>query len=290
MQIRLAEYGRLPADDPSCRQSRVGEHATIGQEVPAMRLVSWNINGIRAGVSKGLLEWLDACNADVVCFQETKADPDVLPASVLYPPGYQSYWSAAEKKGYSGVATYSRLPVAGWRAGLDIERFDTEGRVVVTDVGGVELYNVYFPNGERGPERLAYKLDFYAAFFDHVNARVRDGHAVIFCGDVNTAHRPIDLARPKENEKTSGFLPEERAWLDRWIESGWVDTFRRLFPDTIDAYSWWNQRTAARARNVGWRIDYFFVHESLADRVKGAGISPEVSGSDHCPVWLDFDV
>lgn len=254
-----------------------------------MRLVSWNINGIRAAVNKGLLDFLATCRADVVCLQETKADPTALPPAVLFPPGYQSYWAAAQRPGYSGVATYCRQPVTGWRAGLGIARFDVEGRVVVTDLGSIELYNVYFPNGERSDERLAYKLDFYAAFLEHVDARLKEGRPVIFCGDVNTAHREIDLARPKENAKRSGFLPEERAWIDACLASGWVDTFRLLYPDKTDAYSWWDQRTGARARNIGWRIDYFFVPQSLVDRVKDAGISPEVTGSDHCPVWLEID-
>jgi exodeoxyribonuclease-3 len=254
-----------------------------------VRLVSWNINGIRAAVNKGLLDYLETCGADVVCFQETKADPTALSPAVLFPPGYQSYWSAAQKPGYSGVATYSRLPVTGWHAGMGIEHFDVEGRVVVTDLGAFDLYNVYFPNGDRSGERLAYKLDFYAAFLEHVNARVKAGRPVIFCGDVNTAHQPIDLARPKENAKRSGFLPEERAWIDACVAAGWVDTFRLLYPEQAEAYSWWDQRTGARARNIGWRIDYFFVPQGLADRVKDAGINPEVIGSDHCPVWLEID-
>jgi exodeoxyribonuclease-3 len=255
-----------------------------------MRLISWNINGIRAAVNKGLLDWLAGCEADAVGFQETKANPDVLNVSILYPPGFQSYWHAAQKPGYSGVALYTREPVKSWRAGLGIERFDAEGRVVVADMGPFDLYNVYFPNGERSGERLQYKLDFYDAFLEHVNARIRAGRQVIFCGDVNTAHKPIDLARPKENEKNSGFLPIERAHLDKWVEHGWVDTFRLLYPDKAEAYSWWDQRTGARARNIGWRIDYFWVHQSFVSKVKDAGIMPEVLGSDHCPVWLELAV
>ncbi|MBI2761821.1 MAG: exodeoxyribonuclease III [Chloroflexi bacterium] len=253
-----------------------------------MRLVSWNVNGIRAAVGKGLLDWMQSSGADAVCLQETKANADVLPNGVLYPPEYQSYWATCEKKGYSGVATYTRGPVNNWVAGFGVERFDCEGRVVVTDMGDFDLYNIYFPNGQRGGERLTYKLEFYDAFLDHVNAKVAGGRPVIFCGDVNTAHREIDLARPKENRKTSGFMPVECAVLDRWLEHGWVDSFRHLYPDTREAYSWWDQRVGARARNVGWRIDYFFVHESLISRVKDAGISPDVMGSDHCPVWLEL--
>lgn len=254
-----------------------------------MRLYSWNVNGVRAAAKKGLFEWMAEVKPDVLNLQETKADPAALPDSIVNPPGYTSYWAAAQKKGYSGVATFVARPIHAWRAGLAIERFDTEGRVVVTEFEEFELYNVYFPNGQRGPDRLQYKLDFYEAFLDQVNAKVNAGRPVIFCGDVNTAHREIDLARPKENEKISGFMPEERAVLDLWISHGWVDTFRHHYPDKREAYSWWNQISRARERNVGWRIDYFWVHESIIGRVKDAGICPDVLGSDHCPVWIELD-
>jgi exodeoxyribonuclease-3 len=204
--------------------------------------------------------------------------------------GYSSYWAAADRAGYSGVATFCREPSYGWTAGLGVERFDTEGRVLITDLGEFDLYNVYFPNGKASPERLAYKLDFYAAFLDHIDARAQAGSPIVFCGDVNTAHRPIDLARPKANEKFSGFLPEERACLDRWEAHGWIDCFRSLHPDARDAYTWWSTRTNARSHNVGWRLDYVFVHVSLLDHVKDAGICPDVLGSDHCPVWLELDL
>jgi exodeoxyribonuclease-3 len=180
-----------------------------------MRLYSWNVNGMRAVLKKGLVNWLLVTRPDLLCVQETKVHPVELPAAVLRPHAYQSYWAAASRGGYSGVATYCRQPVTAWHAGLNIPRFDAEGRVLMTDLGDFELYNVYFPNGKLGPERLAYKLDFYAAFLEYVDARVQAGRRVIFCGDVNTAHRPIDLARPRDNTKTSGFLAEERAWLDR---------------------------------------------------------------------------
>ncbi|MEW5791174.1 MAG: exodeoxyribonuclease III [Pseudomonadota bacterium] len=253
-----------------------------------MRLYSWNINGIRAAEKKGLLDWLTQTAPDVLCLQETKADPMELSDGLLRPDGYRSYWAVAEKKGYSGVATYCKSAPVAWRVGLSIERFDREGRVLVTDHGDFELYNVYFPNGKASPDRLAYKLDFYAAFLEHIDARVQAGKQVIFCGDVNTAHQPVDLARPRENEKISGFLPEERAHLDKWLAHGWVDVFRHLHPDARDAYTWWSLRTNARARNVGWRIDYFFVHQSLLPRVKDTGIAADVMGADHCPLWLEL--
>lgn len=253
-----------------------------------MRLFSWNVNGVRAAMRKGLLDWLSAEQPDVLCLQETKADPSGLPADLVSPPSYSSRWAVAERKGYSGVATYSRVPVRAWTVGLGIERFDSEGRVVAADLGDFDLYNVYFPNGGRSPERLAYKLEFYASFLEHIEARVSAGRPVIFCGDVNTAHRPVDLARPKANERISGFLPEEREHLDTWHARGWVDCYRHAYPDTKDVYTWWDQRFASRERNVGWRIDYFFVHQSLLPRVRDVGIHAHVPGSDHCPIWLDL--
>ena len=254
-----------------------------------MRLYSWNVNGYRAAIRKGLADWLAAASPDILCIQETKTDPAVLAAEILSPCDYQSYWAVCRtRKGYSGVATLARAPVSSWRAGFDVEHFDVEGRVVMTDLGGFDLYNVYFPNSGMGPERLAYKLDFYAAFLEHVEARRRAGRPAVFRGDVNTAHHPIDIARPRENAKTPGFLPEERAVLDDWLARGWVDTFRHFNQEATEAYTWWDQRFQSRARNVGWRIDYFFVHESFLPRVRGAGIAPDVQGSDHCPIWLDL--
>jgi exodeoxyribonuclease III len=253
-----------------------------------VRFYSWNVNGIRSALRRGFLEWLEGEQPEVLCIQETKAAPDDLPEEVLHPKGYVSHWAIAQKKGYSGVATYTRHPVTRWQAGLGIERLDTDGRLMMTEIGGIELYNVYFPNGKASPERLALKYDFYDAFIKFVNERVAEGHPVVFCGDVNTAHKEIDIARPKENEKISGFLPEERACMDRWIEQGWIDSFRHFYPDKAQAYSWWSLRTGARKRNVGWRLDYFFVHESLLPRLEGAGIMSEVTGADHCPVWIEL--
>jgi exodeoxyribonuclease-3 len=253
-----------------------------------MRLYSWNINGVRAAIRKGLDHWLAATRPDVLCLQETRVDPAAVPDSQRHLAGYSSYWAPLPKPGYGGVATFCRRPAAAWRAGLGVPGFDDEGRVVITDVGDVSLYNVYFPNGKASPARLAYKLAFSAAFLEHVDARVAAGDCVLFCGDVNTAHRSIDLARPRENARRSGFLPEERAWLDRWIDHGWVDTFRHLHPTTEGAYTWWDMRTHARARNVGWRLDYCFVHERYVDRVRDAGIAADVAGSDHCPIWLEL--
>jgi len=254
-----------------------------------MRIVSWNVNGIRAVARKGFFEWLEQTRPDVLCVQETKADPAALGDDILVPLGYHSYWAVADKKGYSGVATFCRGEPRAHRIGLGIPRFDSEGRVVVTDLGAFELYNVYFPNGGRGPERVAYKIEFYEAFLNQVHERIAAGKPVIFCGDVNTAHQEIDLARPKENSKVSGFLPEERACLDHWLAQGWVDTYRHFYPDARDAYTYWDQRFNARARNVGWRIDYFFLKQEHMSAVQGVGITPDIMGSDHCPIWLEID-
>ena len=253
-----------------------------------MRLYSWNVNGWRAALRKGLRDWVDKAQPDVLCIQESKADPDKLALAERELPGYHADWAVAERPGYSGVATFSRSSLALRQRGLGKPEYDREGRVLVHDCGDFDLYNVYFPNGKKDPERLAYKLAFYADFLAQIEARVAAGRPVIFCGDVNTAHQAIDLARPAENAKISGFLPEERAWLDRWAAAGWVDSFRYLHPDR-QCFSWWSQRTAARERNVGWRLDYFWVHQSLLPRLRGAGIATEVTGSDHCPVWLEID-
>jgi exodeoxyribonuclease-3 len=253
-----------------------------------MRVVSWNVNGLRSAVRRGLTVWLDAIRPDVLCLQETRCNPELLPESDRKLGGYHGNWAVSQRSGYSGVATFSRQPATDWRAGLGIDRFDIEGRVVRTDLSDLSIYNVYFPNGKASPERLAFKLDFYTTFLAHIDDQVKAGRNVVFCGDVNTAHRPIDLTRPKANEKVSGFLPEERAVLDLWLDHGWVDTFRAVHGDVTGAYTWWHLKTQSRERNVGWRIDYCFIHSSLLPRVKDAGICADVYGSDHCPIYLDI--
>lgn len=254
-----------------------------------LSLISWNVNGIRAAEKKGFVDWLTGTGADIVAIQETKAHPDQLSAALKNPPGYHANWCAAEKKGYSGVATYSRVPPVDCKLVLDDARFDHEGRVLITDFERFVLFNIYFPNGGRGPEWVAHKLAFYERFLDIYRAYVEQGRSVIVTGDVNTAYAEIDLARPKENSKTSGFLPQERAGLGQFFEAGLVDTFRLLYPDRV-AYTWWDQVTRARERNVGWRLDYFFVSPDLADRVVDADVHADVPGSDHCPVSLVVDL
>jgi exodeoxyribonuclease III len=252
-----------------------------------LTLMSWNVNGLRAVHKKGFTEWLTATQPDVLGLQETKISADQLTSALTEYPGYTTHWTHAEKKGYSGVALFSKPAPVQVHVGLGQPEFDSEGRTLWADYGNWVLYTIYYPNGQSSPERLAYKMRFYDAFLAHALAQKAQGKAVVVCGDVNTAHHPIDLARPKENAKVSGFLPEERAWMDALMAAGFVDTFR-LFEPGPGHYSWWNMRSGARERNVGWRIDYFFVSDNAVDRVAGANIHPEVMGSDHCPVSIQW--
>lgn len=251
-----------------------------------MKLLSWNVNGYRAGWRKGFKDWLAEAAPDVLCIQETKAWAEQLTKEQLAPLGYHVVFSQPERKGYSGVATFSKEPPVSSELGYGIPRFDSEGRVLTSDFGEFLLANIYFPNGKQNATRLKYKMDFYEATLRYYGKLVEEGRKVIVCGDYNTAHKPIDLAHPKNNEKTSGFLPEEREWIDRWIDAGFVDIFRR-FNDQPEQYTWWDMRTRARDRNIGWRIDYFFVSENMMDQVKNAWIEPEIMGSDHCPLGIE---
>jgi len=253
-----------------------------------MRIISWNVNGIRAAEKKGFLDWLTQERPEVVCVQETKAQPEQLSKKLLQPENYHTYWHSAERKGYSGVATFSQKPLEA-QEGFGDPEFDAEGRVLITEHDGFRLLNCYMPNGGMGPERLDYKLRFYAALLEWVDAQHAAGKQLIICGDVNTAHKEIDLARPKENEKTSGFMPIEREWVDKFLEHGLVDAFRAFYPFSPEQYTWWSYRTRARERNVGWRIDYFLVSEGLMSRVQDCTILSDVMGSDHCPIALDID-
>ena len=250
-----------------------------------MKIISWNINGIRASERKGFLNWLSSESPDVLCVQETKAHPSQLSEALLHPNGYHVSFNSAERKGYSGVATFSKRKPVSVNSGFGVNQFDSEGRALVTEFPEFTILNIYFPNGKSRPERLQYKLDFYEETLRFVERLKKSGKRVIISGDYNTAHRPIDLARPTENEDVSGFLPVERAWIDRWIESGQVDIFRH-FCDLPNQYTWWDVKTAARDRNVGWRIDYHFVSQDLVREVESADILNKVYGSDHCPVSL----
>jgi len=261
------------------------EYIRPGGKMSEWTVISWNVNGLRAALAKGFLDWFRGMRPEVLCLQETRAVEEQLPPELLSMEGYSSYFSSPERKGYSGVAIFTRPEPRAVRGGFGVPRFDVEGRALFADYGDLILGNVYFPNGKQSAERLAYKLDFYEAFLEHVEALRGKGKSVVICGDFNTAHKEIDLARPKENSGVSGFLPQERAWMDRFVERGYLDTFRMFNPDP-GWYTWWDSKTRARERNVGWRIDYIFVSEDLADRVRKAFILPEVEGSDHCPVGL----
>ncbi len=254
-----------------------------------MKLISWNVNGLRAVHKKGAWDEFLKLDPDIFCLQETKATTDQLPEEVRDSEGYFSYFSSSEvKKGYSGVALYSKQEPISVSYGMGIERFDNEGRIITAEFEDFYVLGVYFPNGGGGPVRLAYKLDFYDEFLAHVQNLRKTGKGVIFCGDVNTAHEEIDLARPKENEKNTGFLPEERAWIDEVINAGYVDTFRYKNPHKTDMYSYWDMKTRARDRNVGWRIDYFFVSPDMLPRLTNASILTNIYGSDHCPVAIEL--
>jgi exodeoxyribonuclease-3 len=250
-----------------------------------VKLLSWNVNGYRAALKKGFGDFLLSSGADVLGLQEVKSSADQLkPADTAF-GGYECSWNSAERKGYSGVAAFYRQKPLSVRNGFGEARFDCEGRVITLEYPAFYLLNVYFPNGGQGPERLKYKLEFYDAFLAHIEGLRRDGKAVVFCGDVNTAHNEIDLARPKENSERSGFMPVERAWLDKITGKGWVDTFRAFHPEP-EQYTWWDYKTRARERNVGWRLDYFFINKEKAALVKDAFILPDVQGSDHCPIGI----
>lgn len=253
-----------------------------------MKIITWNVNGIRAALGKNLKTWMLEQAPDVFCLQEIKATPQQLTDEQRDFPGYHAVWNPAQRPGYSGVATFSKREPAEVRLGLEEERFDVEGRVIRTRYEDFLLYNIYFPNGQRGYDRVAYKLDFYARLLEICDALHAAGENLILTGDFNTAHQPIDLARPAENETTSGFLPEERAWVQKYLDHGFVDIYRRLYPERAQ-YTWWTYRMGARRRNIGWRIDYFLVSEGLAGRVRDVIIHEGVIGSDHCPVELRMD-
>jgi exodeoxyribonuclease III len=255
-----------------------------------MKILSWNVNGIRAAQKKGFLDWLARESPDILCVQETKAHPDQLDLDLLNPKGYHVCWNwSVAKKGYSGVATFTKKKPVQIKKEFGMECYDCEGRMLITEFPEFVLFNIYFPNGGRGPERVKYKLDFYEETMRLVQSYKAKGTPVIISGDYNTAHQPIDLARPKENETTSGFLPEERAWLDKWIAGGQVDIFRK-FNQEPHQYTWWDMKSRARDRNIGWRIDYHFVTQDLVPSVKNATIHMEIEGSDHCPIGLELKV
>jgi exodeoxyribonuclease-3 len=261
-----------------------------------MKIAVWNVNGLRACMGKGFAAWLERTQPALLGLQEVRALPEDFDAGagnpkVMPPKGWKMAWNPAEKKGYSGTALLYKKAPAKVVTGLGIPEFDREGRLVIAELDGWAFLNGYFPKGsgsERDNSRVPYKLAFYEAVLARAEQYRSQGFGVAIAGDFNTAHTPLDLANWKSNQKTSGFLPEERAMIDRYLAAGYVDVFRARHPDETGHYTWWSQRMGARARNVGWRIDYFLVSQELAPRVKKAWIEPEVLGSDHCPVWIEL--
>ena len=252
-----------------------------------MQIISYNLNGIRAAIKKGLIKWLETAAVDVLCVQETKASPEDIDISIFTSLGYHVAWYPAQKKGYSGVAIFSKKKPDEIVYGNGYAISDAEGRVVRIDIGDLTIVNAYFPSGTSGEERQQYKYQWLNEFFEYIETLKKERPQIIVAGDYNIAHKEIDIHDPKGNKKSSGFLPEERAWMDQFLESGWVDSFRAIHPEATGAYSWWSQRfPSVRANNKGWRIDYLCTTEVVAKKIKNAAILPEVKHSDHCPILI----
>lgn len=253
-----------------------------------MKIVSWNVNGIRAAQRSGFLRWFEKENADVVCLQEIKATPEQLDPELLNPLGYHSFWKPARKPGYSGVAIYSREEPLRVLEGMGAPEFDDEGRILVAEFQRCAVISAYFPNSQRDHARLSYKLAFCDRIFEFCRSLEAQGKHLVLCGDFNIAHREIDLRNPKQNENNAGFLPEERAWMGQFLGAGFRDSFRERNPALAGAYTWWSYRPGVREKNIGWRLDYHVVNGALWEQVSDARIHPEVTGSDHCPVSLEL--
>ena len=251
----------------------------------SVEIISWNVNGIRAVANKNALDWIDEREPDIVCLQEIKALQEQIPDNLFEKEYAETIVNSAQKKGYSGTLTWSALQSDRSATCKDIDSMN-EGRIIETHYDDIVLFNVYFPNGQKNEERLNHKMQFYDDFLAHCENLREEGKSIIICGDVNTAHKEIDLKNPKANSKTSGFLPIERAWIDKLLKHGYVDTFRYVHGDIQDKYSWWSYRSSARLKNVGWRIDYFFVSEELIENIEDAFILDYIEGSDHCPVGI----
>jgi len=252
-----------------------------------MKIISWNVNGLRAAVKKGFIKYFEKEKPDILCVQETKLQKEQIPEELIDFAPYQSYWNFAQRKGYSGTAIFTKTEPLNVTNGLGIPELDTEGRTIIATFPDFVLINCYFPNGQMSDERLQHKLKFYEAMLAKMEEIRQAGKNIVLCGDINTAHKPIDLANPKSNENTSGFLPVERKWIDKLIVTGYVDTFRH-FNQEPEQYTWWTYRFGARKRNVGWRIDYFFVNQEFIDAVDKSFIHSEILGSDHCPIGLEL--
>lgn len=255
-----------------------------------MKITTWNVNGFRAILKKDFKQNIQILDPDILCIQETKARLDQISEDDLQIDGYQLLWNAAERPGYSGVATYykSEICIKETELGIGVEEFDIEGRTIKFVIDNIVLYNIYFPNGQRGQDRVDFKLRFYEKLLDNCQKLHAAGKQVIITGDFNTAHTEIDLANPKENAKTSGFLPEEREWVTKFLKSGFKDAYRELYPDRVQ-YTWWTYRFNARPRGIGWRLDYYLVSDAFMIKVKDVIVHDEIMGSDHCPVSIEIE-
>jgi len=255
-----------------------------------MKIISYNVNGLRAAMKKGFVEWLKTGPADVICIQENKAQQGDVDCSIFEEAGYKDYWFCAQKKGYSGVTVFSKIEPDHVQCGTGHQVSDSEGRVIQLDFGTIRVINAYFPSGTTGDVRQTYKYQWLEEFYSYVQDLRQQHPNIVLCGDYNIAHKEIDLHSPKTNQQTSGFLPEERAWMDKFYGSGWIDVFREVRPEP-HRYTWWSQRfPSVRAQNKGWRIDYISVTEPLRPCIKDAEIYPDVKHSDHCPVYAEFDI
>lgn len=254
-----------------------------------MKITTWNVNGIRAAMQKGIFDWIDSHQADVLCLQEIKAKPEQIDTQVIENLGYKYLINSAERPGYSGVATLYKPDAEKYLFGMGKKEFDNEGRVIQLSYNEFELFNIYFPNGGQDNQRVPYKLEFYSHLLTICRDLKLKNKQIIITGDFNTAHKEIDLKNPKANEKNTGFLPEERAWIDKYLENGFVDIFRDLYPEQ-EKYTWWTYRFNARKNDVGWRLDYFLITEGLREKVKDVIIHSDVMGSDHCPVTLELNI
>jgi exodeoxyribonuclease-3 len=256
-----------------------------------MRVISYNVNGIRAAIKKGFVEWLQTNPADIICLQETKATKEDVDTTDIEKLGYDCYWFSAQKKGYSGVAIFTKIKPDNVVYGTNIEQSDFEGRVIRADFGDISIVNAYFPSGTSGDERQNYKYQWLTEFENYLAALRKKRPQLIVVGDYNIAHQEIDIHDPKGNKKSSGFLPEERSWMSQFLESGWIDTYRHLNPAVVGGYTWWSQRfPSVRLQNKGWRIDYIAITASLSSTLKSASIFPDVKHSDHCPIFVELSL
>jgi exodeoxyribonuclease-3 len=256
-----------------------------------MRIISYNVNGIRSAINKGFLDWMKTNPADIICLQETKATKDDVDYTKIEELGYQTFWFSAQKKGYSGVAIFTKIKPDKVEYGHKLEQSDFEGRVIRADFGNITLINAYYPSGTSGDERQTYKYQWLDEFFDYLQTLRKKRPNLVVVGDYNIAHTEIDIHDPKGNKKSSGFLPEERAWMDKFLQHDWIDTFRQKNPATTGAYSWWSQRfPTVRAQNKGWRIDYICITKPLSAQLKDACIYPDVKHSDHCPIYAEIKI